>query len=194
MSGEIQSTESKLVSSGNQRTEVGKMLVLARRMLRRGPESLQADDTVIWSHLMNLAGVDPSEVVPALMEYMKGNEWFPAPCQIIQHVEMNREKAKREIRRQQIEAERIESERRAEAERIRVASLTDAERQAEHEAMLARRAERTRQRRILRGDPTSIAGGPPDDPHDANKREALRSTKDEIRRAMDAMKSGQQSE
>jgi hypothetical protein len=64
--------------------EVGKMLVVARRMLRRAPEVLTEDDVQWWFMVLSRAGVDARDLEPALARYMESNEWFPAPSQIIE--------------------------------------------------------------------------------------------------------------
>jgi hypothetical protein len=122
---------SVLVSTGIPEIETGKMLVVARRTLRKGPESLQSDDTAIWSFVLSDAGVEADDIMPALLSYMKSNEWFPAPCQIIEHARMIREKRINKARlaklREEAEMKRLEEE----AERERWESLTPEEQEAE---------------------------------------------------------------
>lgn len=64
--------------------EIGKMLVVSRRMLRRAPEVLTVEDTNWWFAVLSRAGVDARDIEPALARYMESNEWFPAPSQIIE--------------------------------------------------------------------------------------------------------------
>lgn len=65
--------------------EVAKMLAIARRMLRRGPEALTPEDTALWCTVLSEAGVQACDVLPALVRYMETEAWFPAPAQIIEH-------------------------------------------------------------------------------------------------------------
>lgn len=120
-----------LVSTGVREIETGKMLVVARRMLRKGPDNLQPDDTAVWAFVLADAGVDPDDIMPALLSYMKSNEWFPAPCQIIEHARMIGKKRITERRlaklREDAEIKRLEEQ----AERERWESLTPEEQAAE---------------------------------------------------------------
>lgn len=134
-----------IVVRGDLRTETGKMLVVARRTLQRPPEILTEEDTDLWFGVFQAAGVDPGDVMPALIAYMEKTAWFPAPAQIIacvRTIESKRESAARSERRRR---ERMLKELEAAAERERWESLTPDEQQTETDSRLAAR-ERVRRR------------------------------------------------
>jgi hypothetical protein len=61
------------------------MLTGARRMLRGAPEKLSEEESSLWASVLQMSGVDPADIGPALASYMTSNSWFPAPAQIIEH-------------------------------------------------------------------------------------------------------------
>lgn len=135
MSGtKLAKTESALVCSGDLVVETGKLLVTARRILRKGPEQLTQEDTAVWSFILERNGITAEEVMPALLEWMSTSEWYPAPANIIGLVKKAREKKAREERhakgQEAREAERLEKEMEAQ----RVAAMTPEEREAEAQA------------------------------------------------------------
>lgn len=142
--------DAALVSTGIMPVEVAKMLIVARRFLRKGPEVLQDDDTAVWAHILADAGIGADEVMPALLAYMKVSEWFPAPCQIIEHAEAIARERGRASRARQLEQAEALRRREEEAERERWELLTPQEQEAEKAARQAKtKALRSRFRHLV---------------------------------------------
>ena len=160
--GEIVQRGSSLAQGGSQSVavETGKMLTVARRMLRGAPERITEEESALWASVLQMAGVDSRDILPALTSYMASNSWFPAPAQIIEHcriIQGNRFREAQAIRERE-QAERAEIERLAEQERRD--RMTPEERERE-DAEKAQRIAEIRARLIKAGvlDPP-ITDGP----------------------------------
>lgn len=136
------------------------MLTVARRMLRGAPEKLSEEESSLWASVLQMSGVDPADIGPALASYMTSNSWFPAPAQIIEHCRIIEGRRYREAQalRDREEAQRLEIERLAEKERRD--RMTPEQREAE-DAERAQRIAEIRARLIKAGvlDPP-ITDGP----------------------------------
>ncbi len=116
---------------GDIAAETAKMLMVARRLLRSGPELLHKDDTAIWAGVLADAGVEAGDVMPALLAHIQNEKWFPSPCEIIEQalrIREHRIQAIRQMRIAEAEQARLQAE---SQERKRWLSLTPEQQEAE---------------------------------------------------------------